>query len=96
MNFVYWPNFTLMIQAMVTVSYISELNKINIWFYANENVNMTKFYEETIQDKIPVVLVSGEGYKGDKNAFSEKLSKNSTTWLEENSFKKSMHDLEMQ
>lgn len=95
-HFIFWPNFNLMIQAMVTVSYISELNRILIWFYANENINMTRFYEETIQDKIPVVLVSSEGYKGDRIAFNEKLSKNSTSWLSENSFKKSMHDFEIQ
>ena len=46
-----------------------------IWFYANENKNICKFYEQTIQDKIPLVLVSNNGEsKSDAATKDESLS----------------------
>ena len=45
-----------------------------IWFYANENKNICKFYEETIQDKIPLVLVSNGENKGDTATKDESAS----------------------
>ena len=57
-HFILMPNFILLVQAVVCVCYITELNRVMIWFHANENKNICKFYEETIQDKIPLILVS--------------------------------------
>ena len=72
-HFILLPNFYLLVQAIVTVCYISELNRVMIWFHANDKVNICKFYEDTIQDKIPLVLVSK-----DKPKSADKGTKDST------------------
>lgn len=59
-HYIFWPNYTLILQTLFAVSYITELNRILIWFETKEKGTITKFYEETVQDKIPVVLVSND------------------------------------
>lgn len=38
-----------------------------IWFQAKENGTITEFYKDTVQNKIPVLLVSDGIHKIDKS-----------------------------
>lgn len=90
--FVLWPNFTLLVQTLFTVCYVSELNRVMIWFQAKEKGTITKFYEETVQDKIPVLLVSNGHQKVDKSTLSLQQLLNNTSQesnVEDNKVKKS-------
>lgn len=101
--FIMWPSYALIIQTIFTVCWLTELNRILIWFQAKEKGSITEFYEETMQNKIPIVLVSNGAHKqaattNENRSFFESQSNQLTSLKRANSFsiKQELQDYENQ